>query len=103
MVALRLPASRTKNRRPHRVALGALAEGELAALTSAAEMAGLRTSLVFPGIASRTAGICRRLRQTAGVADWNWHDCRRTAVTGMARLGARGGLIGIYQAPRVRH
>jgi integrase len=109
VVAFQFPPHRTKNGRPHRVPLSALAADELARfmpnqMTSA-------TGLVFPGLASRTASVCRSLRKAAGITDWSWHDCRRTAATGMARLGcprehveaalnhisARGGLIGIYQ------
>jgi len=69
------------------------------------------TDLVFPGIASRVAAICRSLRRQTAILDWSWHDLRRSAATGMARLGcprehveaalnhisARGGLVGIYQ------
>jgi integrase len=109
VVAFQLPPHRTKNGRSHRVPLSALATDELARLAPKQMMAA--AGLVFPGLASRTAGICRSLRNVAGISDWSWHDCRRTAATGMARLGcprehveaalnhvsARGGLIGIYQ------
>jgi integrase len=115
IAALRLAATRTKNRRGHRVPLGPLAAAELRALaaTAAQQSSGAAptTGLVFPGVASRVAGICRALRSAAGIGDWSWHDARRSAATGMARLGcpreaveaalnhisARGGLIGIYQ------
>jgi integrase len=109
VVAIQLPANRTKNRRAHRVPLGVLAGAELAALVG--ESSAPTERLVFPGISTRTAGICRSLRKAAVVPNWSWHDCRRTAATGMARLGcprehveaalnhisARGGLVGIYQ------
>ena len=115
ITALRLAPTRTKNRRGHRVPLGPLAARELHALAAASPVApgGIApmTGLVFPGVVSRVAGICRALRGAMGVDDWTWHDCRRSAATGMARLGcprehveaalnhitARGGLIGIYQ------
>jgi integrase len=110
-VALLLPPSRTKNGRPHRIPLGSLAADELRDLVDNADLSRPKSSLVFPGIPSRTAGLCRALRQSTGIADWSWHDLRRTAATGMARLGcprehveaalnhisARGGLVGIYQ------
>ena len=110
MVAINLTPTRTKNRRGHRVPLGELAAAELQSLAAASDPVPL-TGLVFRGVASRVAGICRALRSEMGVDDWTWHDLRRTAATGMARLGcprehveaalnhisARGGLVGIYQ------
>jgi integrase len=109
IVAFQLPPQRTKNGRPHRVPLSVLAADQLAGFTPT--QMTVAVGLVFPGLASRTAGICRSLRRAAAITDWSWHDCRRTAATGMARLGcprehveaalnhisARGGLIGIYQ------
>jgi integrase len=109
LVALQLPPHRTKNGRPHRVPLSKLAAEALAAF--ALNKVPAPAGLVFPGLVSRTASICRSLRKATGITDWSWHDCRRTAATGMARLGcprehveaalnhisARGGLIGIYQ------
>jgi integrase len=114
IMALRLAPTRTKNRRGHRVPLGSLAAHELHTLIAAARKndgGTPMTSLVFPGVVSRVAGVCRALRSAIGTDDWTWHDLRRTAATGMARLGcprehveaalnhitARGGLIGIYQ------
>jgi integrase len=108
--ALILPPTRTKNHRGHRVPLGSLGAEVLQVLLEGSGE-GRPAELVFPGIASRTASICRALRKLVGFNDWTWHDIRRTAATGMARLGcprehveaalnhisARGGLIGIYQ------
>ena len=110
-VSLTLPPTRTKNRRPHRVPLGELAGAALAELAAARAAPAAAAGLVFPGISSRTAAVCRTLRRRASIKGWSWHDCRRTAATTMARLGcpreaveaalnhisARGGLIGIYQ------
>jgi integrase len=109
--ALVLAPARTKNRRGHRVPLATAAAAELQALAPPGDAWSPATGLVFPGIASRTAGLCRALRQAAGIDDWTWHDLRRTAATAMARLGCprehveaalnhispRGGLTGIYQ------
>lgn len=109
-LALSLPASRMKNRRAHRVPLGALAAAELEALATSADNQA-STGQIFPGIASRTTSTCRALRKRVGFADWTLHDLRRTAATGMAKLGCprehveaalghitgRAGLIGIYQ------
>jgi integrase len=108
--ALVLPPTRTKNRRGHRVPLGSLAADELQSLVKD-DNQGRPSGLIFSGIASRTASTCRALRKGVGIDDWTWHDIRRTAATGMARLGcprehveaalnhisARGGLVGIYQ------
>jgi integrase len=110
-MALVLPPARTKNRRGHRVPLAIAAAAELQALAPSSEDGSQVPGLVFPGIGGRTAGICRALRRATGVQDWTWHDLRRTAATGMARLGrprehveaalnhisTRGGLTGIYQ------
>lgn len=109
--ALLLPASRTKNWRQHRVPLGTLAIDVITNVKRRDPTREPSDGLVFAGIPSRTAAICRALRERSGIADWTWHDLRRTAATGMARLGcprehveaalnhisARGGLVGIYQ------
>jgi integrase len=109
--ALILPPTRTKNGRGHRVPVASLAADELQALAEDTNHQDRFAGLVFPGIPSRTAAICRALRTRVGIDDWTWHDIRRTAATGMARLGcprehveaalnhisARGGLVGIYQ------
>jgi integrase len=83
--ALLLPQTRTKNGRAHRVPLGVLAALEVRSLGNESDASGAR--LVFPRIPTRTAAICRVLRQRVGATDWTWHDLRRTAATGMARLG----------------
>jgi len=85
--ALLLPPGRTKNRRSHRVPLSALAAAELAAHDPSGDTSAHVTGLVFAGVASRTAAICRALRKAAAVDDWSWHDFRQTAATTMARLG----------------
>jgi integrase len=111
LAALLLPPSRTKNGRPHRVPLSLIAAEELQNPIADGDHARPVSGPVFPGIPSRAAGVCRALRHHSGVSDWTWHDLRRTAATGMARLGcprehveaalnhisARGGLVGIYQ------
>lgn len=110
-MTLVLPPARTKNRRGHRIPLGPAAAVELQALVPPGDDQAQPQELVFPGIASRTAGICRTLRKDTGIHDWTWHDFRRTAATSMARIGCprehveaalnhistRGGLTGIYQ------
>jgi integrase len=63
LIAVVLPPSRTKNGRQHRVPIGPLAAAELMALNSNSnsDIAAPR-ELVFPGIPSRIAAICRSLR-----------------------------------------
>ncbi len=109
--AIRLAPPRTKNKGGHRVPVGPLAAAELLALATTNGDAPPTTGLVFPGVASSVGGICRALRKATGLEDWTWRDLRRSAATGMARLGcprehveaalnhisARGGLHGIYQ------
>jgi integrase len=109
--ALVLPPARTKNRRGHRVPLLTTAAVGLEVLAPSGDGRAFGKMLVFPGMASRTAGVCRALRNKTGVHDWTWHDLRRTAATTMARIGCprehveaalnhistRGGLTGIYQ------
>ena len=58
-----LPPERAKNGRGITLPLGALALTELG------------------------ARLKRRLDELSGVGDWCWHDLRRTACTGMTRLG----------------
>jgi integrase len=88
--ALVLAPARTKNRRGHRVPLATAAAAELQALAPPSGAWSPATGLVFPGIASRTAGLCRALRQAAGIDDWTWHDLRRTAARPWHASAVRG-------------
>jgi len=90
-VAIVLPASRTKNGRPHIVPLSAMA----AALIAGAPHTG---DVLFPGRSadapfkgwSRAVEDVQRISGTDG---WTPHDLRRTAASGMARLGIRPDII----------
>ena len=109
-----LPAERSKNGQAHTVPLSAPA---LALLQAVSRTAG--TDLVFPArkathAANDFGGAKRRLDAALGLdmPAWVFHDLRRTAATGMARLGiglpviekvlnhtsgSFGGIVGVYQ------
>ena len=71
--------------------------------------------LVFPGERGAFSGWSKskeRLDRDSGVKDWRLHDLRRTAATGLQRLGvrlevteavlnhiagSRAGIVGVYQ------
>lgn len=82
-----------------------------------ASLPQLHETRVFPARGNDEAAFCgfskmkRRLDALSGVTDWTLHDLRRTAATGMARLGVAphvvervlnhvsgtfGGVAGIY-------
>lgn len=90
-VAIRLPAERTKSARPHRVPLPPMAAGILAGAVydGAAVFPGRYRDQAFKGW-SRAVEDIQRLSGTEG---WTPHDLRRTAATGMARLGTRPDVI----------
>jgi integrase len=82
-----IPAARSKNGKPHTVALSAAALEVLAGVPRAAGR-----DLVFSGNGTTPAsGFSRAKRQLdaamTSMPDWVIHDLRRTAATGMARLG----------------
>ncbi len=109
-----IPAARAKNKRQHVVPL---APEVVEILTSLPRIAG--TDLVFPmpGSVSRSK---RRLdaaiaTETGSIPPWTLHDLRRSAASGMARLGVDlhvierclnhisgsfGGIVGVYQKHR---
>jgi integrase len=103
-----LPASRAKNGTTHIVPLSAQSQGLLRSLPQFGE-------LVFPGLRGPFNGWSKAkaaLDARSGVASWRLHDLRRTAATGLQRLGvrlevteqvlnhvsgSRAGIIGVYQ------
>jgi integrase len=105
-----IPASRAKNGAAHLVPLPLEAQ---AILKAAQRLKG--SDLVFPGERRVFAGWSKakeRLDQRCGVSDWTLHDLRRTAATGLQKLGvrietteailnhvagSRGGIVGVYQ------
>lgn len=122
-----LPASRTKNKRPHALPLSSAAMDILTSLPRIENEAGL----VFPARASRgeNAGpvsahskakmrLDHAIVELASIdgstplAQWGFHDLRRSTASGMARLGVDlhvierclnhvsgtfGGVVSIYQ------
>ena len=119
-----IPAARTKGRSAHAVPLGPLALAELAAVwpedaadldPAHALLGHVRGSALsgFSKIKTRLDARLGALAAKAGMpalAPWRWHDLRRTARTGMSRLGVareaaeaalnhvfgRGGLVAVY-------
>lgn len=109
----RLPAGRAKNGRALVLPLGPLALRELRAVWPAeGDRDPERPILGRTRIAglSGSGKIKANLDEASGVTNWRFHDLRRTARTGMARLGVvrehaeaalnhatgRSGLVGIY-------
>ncbi len=94
-----IPASRAKNRRAHAIPLGDLALAELRAVWPADDpgdghcLLGRWPGTPMAGFSKLKARLDDRvaaLAAEAGLAappPWRWHDLRRSARTGMARLG----------------
>jgi integrase len=103
-----IPASRAKNGATHLVPLAAQAQDLLRVLPRFGE-------LVFPGLRGSFNGWGKAkaaLDKRSGVTNWRLHDLRRTAATGLQRLGvrlevteqilnhvsgSRAGIVGVYQ------
>ena len=87
----RIAGARTKNGFRHTVPLCPLALAELDAVWPGdrdGAGAGGRLLGAAPGGGLRGfSKLKARLDALSGVADWRWHDLRRTARTGMTRLG----------------
>jgi integrase len=92
-----LPGSRTKNGSPHQVPLSDMA---IAIIEEAIAEAGEEPIFVFPSAAgplpphavARTIGRAQERAEGKpigrfGIVHWTAHDLRRTALTGMAKLG----------------
>jgi integrase len=105
-----IPASRAKNGQDSIVPLAPQAQ---AILEATPRYKG--NPLVFPGDRGAFSGWSKskeRLDRESGVKDWRLHDLRRTAATGLQKLGVRlevteavlnhiagsgAGIVGIYQ------
>jgi integrase len=103
-----IPASRTKNGTTHIVPLASPAQDLLRSLPQF-------DGLVFPGLRGVFNGWSKAkaaLDARSGVTTWRLHDLRRTAATGLQRLGvrlevteqilghvsgSRAGIVGVYQ------
>jgi len=79
-----LPASRTKNGKPHIVQLSKAA---IAVLMRAPKLGKFVFSLSGTKPFQSFSAAKRDLDKLSGVSDWRLHDLRRTCVSGMARLG----------------
>ena len=109
-----IPASRAKNGATHIVPLSAQAQGLLRNVPRfGTQQPGLE--LVFPGLRGPFNGWSKAkaaLDAKSGVTNWRLHDLRRTAATGLQRLGvrlevteqvlnhvsgSRAGIVGVYQ------
>jgi integrase len=107
-----IPASRTKNGKPHLVPLSAAARDVLPEEPDAEH----ECDLVFPGQRGTPfngwSKSKAQLDKDSGVTGWRIHDLRRTLATGLQRLGvrlevteavlnhvsgSRAGIVGIYQ------
>jgi len=99
-----LPGSRTKNGHPHVVPL---TEGALEIIRQALKDAGTAAAFVFPSgdgalpAMAVAKTIIRALAPTndhpdgrLGMTPWTAHDLRRTALTGMAKLGVAPIVLG---------
>lgn len=101
-----LPGARTKNGQPHSVPLSDLA---IEIVNEAIKDAGKGANFVFPNDDGdgplETNAIAKTIRRANeptddhpkgrfGMEPWTMHDLRRTAVTGMARLGVAPIVLG---------
>jgi integrase len=107
---LTLSGAQTKNGKPHFIPLSE----QMRALLQA-QPRREATDLIFPGERGVFSGWSKskaRLDQLTGVSDWTLHDLRRTAATGLQKLGvrlevteaclnhvsgSRAGIVGVYQ------
>ena len=119
-----LPAARTKNKRAHDVPLSGAAQTVLAGLVRIKGPNGyiFTTTGTTPvsGFAKARDQLARAMAEVAAeergqpvqIPKWTFHDIRRTAATGMARLGipvrvteavlnhvsgTGGGIVAVYQ------
>ena len=84
-----IPGARTKNKRGHSVPLS---QPAIAVVEEALAEAGEGAQLVFPSNGGSlppmaVAKAIERAQSRFGLAHWTAHDLRRSALTGMARLG----------------
>jgi integrase len=79
-----LPASRTKNGKPHIVHLS---KGAIAVLMRMPKLGSFVFSLLGSRPFQSFSAAKRKLDRLSGVSQWCLHDLRRTCVSGMARIG----------------
>jgi integrase len=85
-----IPQGRTKNGTPHTVPLCPLALAELSAVWPGDGKGPALRRRLLGATGGGLRGFSKlkaRLDALSGVRGWRWHDLRRTARTGMTRLG----------------
>ena len=82
-----IPGTRTKNRRGIVLPLHPLLIADLQAVSTNPQRAGRLLGDAAGGGLRGFSKLKARLDKASGVTGWRWHDLRRTARTGMARLG----------------
>ena len=88
-----IPGERAKNKRTHVLPLSPIA------LDIVTSVPRLNPELVFPArgreteIVSGFSKIKRKFDELVDADDWTFHDLRRTAATGMARLGVAPHIV----------
>ena len=85
-----LPSTRTKNRRPHLVALP---DRALAILTARRASVAAGEPRVFPGLTMNRDDY-RALNEIAIAGEYDWRDLRRTVATRLGELGFNETIIG---------
>lgn len=103
-----IAASRTKNGKPNLVPLSEPMRELLRGIPRSGDLVFESVRGAFSGWSKSKAQLDKR----SGVADWRLHDLRRTAATGLQKLGVRlevteailnhvsgtrGGIAGVYQ------
>lgn len=86
-----IPGERTKNGRVQELPLSEVAKGIIDRLPKVDPVLVFTTTGKKPIAAFNNAK--RRIDALSKVTDWHFHDLRRTAVTGMARLGVAPHIV----------
>lgn len=81
-----IPAERSKNGKPHVVPLSDYAMKLLDEMPQFVDCDRVFTTTRVTSISGFSKAL-RRLHAVSGTTDWHLHDLRRTATSGMARLG----------------
>jgi integrase len=81
-----IPSERSKNGKAHVVPLSAFALDMLAEVPRFLDCDYVFTTTRKSPVSGFSKAL-RRLSEGSQTTDWRWHDLRRTAASGMARLG----------------
>jgi integrase len=85
----RLPAARSKNKHSHVIPLSGMALGIIKQA-----LADTNGAALFAVSSNDVARFVAALQNAIGLAKWTPHDLRRSALTGMARLGIEPIVLG---------